>query len=373
MKVLVISPYRDGTGYGRASIDNILAMDAAGITVVPRPLKLNNHTTNLPDRILELENNSPAGADFVIQHTLPDMMEYCGKFKANIAMYCSETSNFKSSQWASKLNLMDVAWVPNDQMIESGRNSHVTIPMKKIHYPTDVSKFERSYKSIKIEGLEEGFTFYTISEMNKRKNFKAILQAFHTEFDPSEPVNLVIKTHRHGMDAAESRKHIEADCKTIKDWLKLYPKEHFYKKEIILTDILAEESLYRVHATCDCFVSTSFGEAWSLPAFDAMGFGKTPIVTNWGGFKEYIDNDTGWLVDCVQEQVLGVNDSFDYLYTGKETWASVSIDSLRKCMREAYSNKQARDKKAELGIDKVYNFSYQNIGSLIKKELESYE
>src|SRR5687768_5895457 len=100
-------------------------MDAAGIQVVPRPLKLNSHTTTLPDKILELEGQTARGADFVIQHTLPSMMEYDGHFKANIAMYCSETSNFTRSGWAAKLNLMDAAWVPSAQMVEAAKESGV--------------------------------------------------------------------------------------------------------------------------------------------------------------------------------------------------------------------------------------------------------
>ena len=372
MKVLVIAPYRDGTGYGQAAIDNILAMDAVGIDVVPRPIKLNTNVVALPERLLELESKTVRGADFVIQHTLPEMMEYSGHFLANIAMYCSETSNFIASNWPNRLNCMDAAWVPSQQMVDAAKESNVTIPVKRIPYPTNVSKFERNYKKFNL-GSKDNFVFYTIAEMGKRKNLKAILQAFHTEFDVNEPVSLVIKTHRHGLSASDCRQGIENDCNTIKEWLKLYPSIDQYKKEIIITEFLSEESIYGLHKTCDCFVLCSYGEAWAVPAFDGMGFGKTPIVTNWGGFKEYITDDTGWLVDSHEEQVLGINDNLPELYTARETWAGVSIGHLRKCMREAYSNQELRSKKASLGIEKAYDFSYEKIGSLIKKELESYE
>ena len=43
MKVLFIGCYRDGTGWAKAAGDYILAMDAAGIDVVCRPLKLNDN------------------------------------------------------------------------------------------------------------------------------------------------------------------------------------------------------------------------------------------------------------------------------------------------------------------------------------------
>ena len=57
MKVLYIGCYRDGTGWGQAAIDYILSLDAAGIDVVPRPIKLNDRQINLPKRISELEQN----------------------------------------------------------------------------------------------------------------------------------------------------------------------------------------------------------------------------------------------------------------------------------------------------------------------------
>ena len=42
MKVLYIGHYKDGdTGWANASKDTVLAMDAAGIDIVPRALKLN--------------------------------------------------------------------------------------------------------------------------------------------------------------------------------------------------------------------------------------------------------------------------------------------------------------------------------------------
>ena len=37
-KVLYIGHYKDGTGWGNAALNNILAMDAVGIDVVPRAI-----------------------------------------------------------------------------------------------------------------------------------------------------------------------------------------------------------------------------------------------------------------------------------------------------------------------------------------------
>ena len=105
MKVLYIGCYRDGTGWAQAATDYILSMDSAGIDVVPRPLKLNANDPPLPNRILELEKKDSLGSDICIQHVLPHMMDYNTRFKKNIGLYASETSNFSGSNWARKINI----------------------------------------------------------------------------------------------------------------------------------------------------------------------------------------------------------------------------------------------------------------------------
>ena len=81
MKVLYVGCYRDGTGWGNAAIDYILSLDAAGVDVVPRAIKLNNEQVELPSRIVELENKSSSGCDVCIQHILPHFMEYSSSLK----------------------------------------------------------------------------------------------------------------------------------------------------------------------------------------------------------------------------------------------------------------------------------------------------
>lgn len=106
-----------------------------------------------------------------------------------------------------------------------------------------------------------------------------------------------------------------------------------------------------------------------IPAAHAMGFGKTPVVTDWSGYREYITSETGWPVKYRLEPCVGAIDTMPTLLTGRESWASVDIHHLRQCMREAYSNAKLRKFKAAKGISSIYKFSYEEIGSLIKRAL----
>jgi len=373
MKVLYIGCYRDGTGWAQAATDYILSMDSAGIDVVPRPLKLNANDPPLPNRILELEKKDSLGSDICIQHVLPHMMDYNARFKKNIGLYASETSNFSGSNWARKINCMDEAWVINEQMVDAAKESGVNVPIKIVPHATNFSKFESNHKKISIPNIKNSFVFYFIGEMNNRKNLAAFIKAFHLEFDPNEPVSILIKSNRYGMSPEECAMEIKNVCDKIKLSLKKYKNIEDYKEDLIITDYLSEQELYGLHRACDCFVMPSYGEAWSIPAFDAMGFGKTPICSNTGGMADYLGG-AGILVAGRWEPVFGMGDTFEDLFTGEENWYSVDINELRKAMRKMYEmrSEQESDKYAKMkrsGLSQAMKYSHENIGKLIKELL----
>jgi glycosyltransferase involved in cell wall biosynthesis len=340
--------------------------------VIPRPLRLNNTNFEIPQRIVELEGKTTQGSDIVIQHVLPHMMEYSGHFKKNIALFELETTSFAHNKWAEHINIMDEAWLTSGHAEQICKNSGVNIPTTTILHTTDMSKYSKTYECLDIPNDNE-FTFYTIADMNNRKNISAIIRAYHTEFDPSEPVALLIKMSKYGMTPQATLDELKNHCNQLKQGLKLYPKIDYYKPEILVPNVVDDETIYRLHSSCDCFVSTSCGEAFCYPAFDAMAFGKTPIVTNWSGYTDYINDNTGWLVNSYMQQAFGGTDAFQSIYTGHESWAVVDINHLRRCMREAYEDKNLREKKSAAGKQRACDFSYEVIGPKLRKVLESYE
>lgn len=70
MNILYIGHYREGTGWAKAAIDYILALDSIGVNVVCRNLPLTNNNKPVPERISELEQKSVENIDYCIQHVL---------------------------------------------------------------------------------------------------------------------------------------------------------------------------------------------------------------------------------------------------------------------------------------------------------------
>jgi glycosyltransferase involved in cell wall biosynthesis len=367
VKILWIAHFFEASGWSKASIDYVLALDSVGVDVVPRPYILGAIKGDVPARIRELMNKSAEGCDTVVQNVLPHLLDFNGKLH-NVALYASETSDFRTSAWADRLNCMDEIIVINPQMVEAARRSGVTRPITVVPHAVDVARFERSYPildTLKQEKEQGNFLFYTIGEFVRRKNFAALLKAYYLEFDQYEPVKLVIKTSQPGFSPAQCLQNVQELCSKIKEGLKL----RSYPSEIIMTERLSEERLMSLHQTCDVFVQPSYGEAFSLPALDAMAMGKTPIVSNGSGYLLFVGDDTGWLVNCHEENVFGAVDTFEDLFVGTETWHSADVSHLRKCMREAFGDVKLRETKAAVGISRTYDFSYENIGSQLKKAL----
>lgn len=363
-KVLFISNFRDGTGWSHGAIDYALALDSVGVDVVVRSIKLNTATPEVPRRIEELSEKSAEGCDVCIQMVLPHMLEYHGGFRKNIAIYFSETDSFRYTDWPAHINMMDEAWVPCYQGEVTSHKSGVEVPVNVVPYPCDLSKFQKHYKPLKLkEELQGKFLFYTIGEMVKRKNLFATLKAFHLEFGVHEPVELLIKTT--GCDVSSVRDI----CNQIKTGIKLYPKVEDYKQELVLTDYLSETDMLRLHATGDCFVGPSYGEGWGIPAFEAMAMGKTPIVSKWGAFRDYV-GDGGTLVTGHLEPVYGMDRScpLPNLYSGRENWFQVDISLLRWAMRQAYNRRKLP--KTSHGLRDAAKFSYEKIGNQMKALLQ---
>jgi glycosyltransferase involved in cell wall biosynthesis len=372
MRVLFVGNYRDGTGWANAAINYILSLDSICIDVVPRFVKLNSLDAPIPNRLKELEQKSHQDCDIIIQNLLPSMMNYDGHYKKNIGLFYTETDSFNDIGWTSYLNTMDELWIPTKDMLTSLQNSHVNTPAYVIPLCFDTNKYSQSCPPLEIKELDGNFVFYFVGEYTRRKNLFALLKAFHSEFSNNESVSLVIKTSIPGKNPRQSHSLIEEVCRDIKTRLKLYKSPNDYIQEVIITEYLSDFDLMRLHATCNCIVSPSFGESWSVPTFDAMAIGNVVIANNVGGFKEYITHDeTGILVDNTPEMAFGANDTFEELYTANETWYSISVKDLAKKMRTVFENLDLRTRLGRNGIDRAYDFGYQQIGKMMQERVLS--
>ena len=317
MKILFIAPYRESTGWGEACRRLILDLNKK-YDVVTRCVKLGTRTPEINSEIKSLESKSLDGLTHVVQCVLPHALEYFPGVK-NIAAPFIDTVTVSNAAWLEKLKMMDKIWLFNRINLK-GNIQYLSVPPKKI---------DTSLPKIKLapDGV---YKFYFIGEFNRRKNIATLLDAFHSEFNPWEPVELVLKLNHPQMNSAELQKEFSKLSSVVKSNLRIRKMED-YKKEIVITDYLNEAGMDRLHLSCDCFVTASFGEAWCLPAQDANTAHNFVIGTQ-----------HGVPITTSIEHCTGVLDTFDGIMTAKDFWLRPSTISLRGLMRDAFENKLQR-------------------------------
>jgi glycosyltransferase involved in cell wall biosynthesis len=377
-KVLYIAPYRTGTDYSDAAINYILALDKVGVDVVPR-CSLDS-LVDVPARIKELERKNSEGCDILVMHGPPETMEWYGKFKKCIGIVNIETNDIRYTSWANKLNLLDVVVVANVDAKDACIIGGVTKPIVILPYAFNMERYQRSYG--KLDEIRDiagnDFLFYTIGKSNRRRNIIDVLRAFHTEFRPEEPVNLVIKTGQKNLGPEITRNDIRKISEKIKADLRLYqgldkdgrklPAVAPYKEELIITEWLSDEDLCKLHNTCDAYVGVSSNENWGSATFDAMAFGKTPIAVRYAGQAMYLNDTNSLAVAHTNEScfgLIGMSDAF----TAHEYWAKPNITSLREMMRLAYETRN-NNPLVENGLETAYDYSYERIGEQFKELLD---
>ena len=355
MKVLYIGHYKDGTGWGDAAKNNILALHKAGVEVVPRAISYNETDSETDEKILELEQKSTEGCDICIQHTLPCNYVYDSRFK-NIGYLAIESSDFCDTLWHKNINMMDELWVPSEYVEKACIKSGVTIPIKIAPHALDIDSYANSPDGAKIEQLLDTFNFVFVGEFIERKNIKALLRAFHTEFHPKEPVNLLIKTS--GIEIKE----LETYCDSIKKGLKL---RNEYKKELTLSGRLEKQDYISVLRQCHSFVMPSRGEGFCIPALEAMCLGIPVIYTEGTALSEFC---AGVWVESKKDSCFGGMGSLPNIYTANSEWLEINIKDLQIAMRNAYMRRDDDKAKKEC-LERSKKYSHENIGNLFKELL----
>ena len=372
MKILYIGHYKEGSGWSQSAIDLIQCIDSVGVDIVCRNIKLTNKDANIPEKVLNLEKKDLQNVDVCIQHVLPHHLIATSKFKKNITAYIGESDNLCFNTWLDNLNLMDEIWVPNQTLVNHLVSSNIDEKkIKKVPYPFDISKYNtKQEKKINFHENDYKFKFYYIADLNDRKNIESVVRCFHSEFESHEPVALVLKVKKYGLSDEKLNQHIVEICNNIKRNMRMYKNLENYHKEIIISENLDDDFITNLHIACDCLINTTHGEGWSIPAFDAMCYGNTPICCNEGGPKEFIDHNdanTGTLINGLMTVCNHSDPAFPNIFTGRENWFTPDEKEIKKAMRYYYENKNIINRAA--GLKNAEKYSYTSVGNIIKELL----
>lgn len=355
MNILFIGPYYQNDGWGNAAKEYIRAISTTKHNLSIRPIYLNQQR-QFEDLNEFFRFEKPLDKyDCVIQNCLPDMFVRVGGVK-NIGLSYFETT-IKHTPWVKSINLMDEVWVPS--MVDRGNllDSGVTAPINVVQIPTNLEKYKLNVEPFFLR--QPSYRFLFVGEYISRKNIRALVEAFYTEFAAYEDVELVIKTNLGGADEKVLYDRVEKDVLDITGRIG-------YKsagKITIITSRLTDHQMYSLYKNSDCFVMPSSGESFCIPILDAAGFGCSVIVNGEIGMP---DISGMHLCDSIKYLAIAEDRPLPYLYNGRDFWNKIDQFHLMDCMREVYSRRNEKR-----SVPDLTKFSYDSVGQLIGECLES--
>lgn len=365
MKLLYFGHYKEGTGWSNVAINNIMALDHVGIDVVCKNISLTGANKDVPDKIYELEKKNIKGCDYCIQHVLPHHIVGSQMFKKNVAYVELESMFTQKNMWHRYLDFVDEVWVPNECQ-RKNTTEFTSAKVRTIPHTFDLEYLENNLDS-SIQ--DNKFIFYTIADINSRKNIESIIRCYYHSFNARDNVGLLLKIKKFGMQPEQLQTGVQQLCDTIKKEMRMQ-QDYEFPEIVVHSKDISQDDITEIHKQCNCYVGISRGEAWSIPSFEAMAFGNTPICSNEGGPKMFIDpenKNTGTLIDGCYSICNHQDAAFGHIFTGKEFWFTPSELQTCEAMRYYYNNRNTTKNKD--GLIQAQKFNYEKIATLMKEAL----
>jgi len=365
LKIFYVGPTEDISGYANAARQYIKALVHAGHDVTVRPFACDSYHYPTTPEDEERKKLRHFEYDVLIEHCTP---EFHGKFlptgiswKKRVSLFVWETSRILWRTWVENLNKVDAIIVPCAQNIFSLRASNVKPPIHILPHCFDTSVYDKQYPRVDFGVPEDTVNFYSIFQWCTKKAPEVLIRTFtaaFADFTSVDQVTLNIRSYQDPFRRVDESAALKAEMERIRKSISIIRAPQIN----VLTSYLSDEEIYALHQQMDYFVLPTRGEAWCIPAFDAMAFGSAPIVTNYAGVREYLDDNVGFPVGYDPSPCFGMGNP--NLYTGYETWAEPLQSELIANMRLAYKIKREEpdilNKMGKAGRERAEQFSIEN-------------
>jgi glycosyltransferase involved in cell wall biosynthesis len=269
--------------------------------------------------------------------------------------------------------------VPHPQTGQVSRFQNST-PIEVVHYPV------KDTVPTPVElGLEYDFNFLAVAQWGPRKNLDNTMKWFLSEFEKEE-VGLVVKANHRKNNVAD-----RAACKErVSGILKDYPNRKC-KIYLVHGNMTEEEmgGLY-THPNIKAIVSTSHGEGFGLPLFEAV-YNELPVIApNWSGHIDFLHAPKKDKKGKVKNRSHFTKIDYNIAPIQKEAiwegvlqpdsqWCFPKESSCRHALREVYKNygprkseakKLAKYVKKNFSTEKTYKQLIEIVGG---KDIEDFK
>lgn len=234
---------------------------------------------------IQQKNNQP-NFDVSLQITIPN--EWKKMAMINVGYTAGIETNMVSPAWLEPSQQMDKIIVISEHAKnsiintvfgdQSGNNFRITTPVEVCHFPV------REFPEVPLElELKDDFNFLTVCQWSARKNLEQTIINFVEEFK-NDNVGLVLKINSVNdslIDQGATEEKLRLLLSDQKDRKCSVYLLHGHMSESEM------QALYK-HPKIKAVVSSTHGEGFGFPLFEAACNEKPVIATDWSGHLDFL-------------------------------------------------------------------------------------
>ncbi len=309
--------------------------------------------------IAKMEQRGPNfRPDLSLQVLIPN--EWQNIAEKNIGVTAGIETDRASAQWVHYCNQVDhVIVVSNharDVFLKSKyaqQNPETQEVQQLIIDPEHIDVVGYPVKELEPESLDleltTDFNFLTVAQMGPRKCLDATVRWFVEEFK-DDNVGLIVKTNTMNNSIPDRYNSTMA----IKNWISHIPNRKC--KVYLLHGNLNDNQIHHLYNSdkINCYVTTTHGEGFGLPIFEAAYSGLPVIAPAWSGHVDFLykkftkkngKKDKKPLFTKVKCELQNIQENavWDNVLVKDSKWAFSDEKSYKKCLRnviEAYTSKK---------------------------------
>jgi glycosyltransferase involved in cell wall biosynthesis len=192
------------------------------------------------------------------------------------------------------------------------------------------------------QAANEPFRFGVMGTWHSRKGFHQLVEAYWSEFDRQENVELLIRTSNFGRRRTikEFQEMVTAEMKQIAASMGRpnWPEDKSMAKIKLLTGTsLTDGEVIEWLSTLDCYVNPSYGEGLGIPHHWAKACNVPLVTSDWGAVGQLATNYGG---DVVFESEPAKVDSeitrISFMFDRGTLWGSYNTEQLAVSMRQTF-------------------------------------
>tara|TARA_Y100000310_G_C20679057_1_gene814806 strand:- start:244 stop:1509 length:1266 start_codon:yes stop_codon:yes gene_type:complete len=302
--------------------------------------------------------------DAAIQVTIPN--EWDRVAPVNVGVTAGIETTKVAPVWLEKGNAMDhiitvsqhskqtyenASYKGQNRMTEEPMLLELNTPVDVVHYPVRA----REVDHINLE-LTTDFNFVAVQLLAPRKNTNQLVEAFVEEFRDNDDVGLILK--------ANIMKNCILDRRSsVNQLVSFLASLGEYKcKVYLLHGFMSDKELNALytHPKVKAYITTTHGEGFGLPLFEAAGNGLPVIAPDWSGHVDFLYKPTRAKKGKSKNKAMFSRISYTLrpISTMKwaewpgviepdSMWAFPEMGSIKMCMEEVYKDHGRFKKQAK--------------------------